>query len=88
MPTGRRSHTVTVVLGVLAGLLVTVLFAPILTKGWCYDAAEGGESTCGSVQTSIVGIESSFWLWAGALIVVVAATSMLLRRRARLSERS
>lgn len=82
----QRSQAPTVVLGALAGLLVTVLFAPILTKGWCYDAVEGGESSCGSVQTSVVGIESSLWLWGGAVIVVVAATLLSVRRHARLPE--
>jgi hypothetical protein len=76
----HRSQAQAVVLGVLAGLLVTILFPPIITKGWCYDTVEGGESWCGSVQTSVVGIESSTWLWGGAVIIVLVATLLSLRR--------
>jgi hypothetical protein len=66
--------------GVLAGVLATVLFAPIITMGWCADAAEGGESFCGSSQTSLVGIETNVWLWVAAMMIVIVATAFVARR--------
>ena len=77
----HRSRAATVWLGVLAGVLATVLFAPIISMGWCADAAEGGESICGSIQTSLVGIETNVWLWAAAVVIVIVATVLLARRR-------
>lgn len=77
----HRSRAATVWLGVLAGVVATVLFAPIMTVGWCADAAEGGESFCGSMQTSVVGIESNVWLWAAAVVIVIVATVLAERRR-------
>ena len=77
----RRSRAATVWLGVLAGVLATVLFAPIITMGWCADAAEGGESFCGSIQTSLVGIETNVWLWVAAMVIVIVATAFVARRR-------
>ena len=77
----RPSLVSTVVMGLLASLAVSVLLAPVLTQGWCYDTAElGGESSCGSRQTSVLGIESNMWLWLAAMLVVIAATLLLLRR--------
>ena len=76
MPDRRRSTVRIALLGALAALAATALFAPVLTSGWCYDATAGGESSCGSVQTSVLGIESNLWLWVVAMIVVVAMTSI------------
>lgn len=77
----HRSRAATVWLGVLAGVIATVLLAPIITMGWCADAAEGGESYCGSIQTSLVGIETNVWLWAAAIVIVIVATAFVARRR-------
>lgn len=77
----HRSRAATVWLGVLAGVVASVLFAPIITVGWCADAAEGGESVCGSMQTSLVGIETNVWLWAAAVVIVIVVTALARRRR-------
>jgi hypothetical protein len=69
--------------GAVVALAVSILFAPVITYGWCADAIEGGASTCGSSQHSVVGIPSSIWLWAGSLAVVLIVTSMLAIRARR-----
>ncbi|MFC8681926.1 LPXTG cell wall anchor domain-containing protein [Microbacterium ureisolvens] len=81
MSSRDRSVAATVWLGLLALVLVTVMFAPVLTMGWCADADEGGQSICGSMQTSLLGMESNLWLWLGAMLIVLVATLLLLRRR-------
>lgn len=65
----------TVLGGVLLLVLVSLALAPVLTMGWCADAPPGGTSVCGSRQTSVLGIESSLWLWIGAVILVVLAVA-------------
>ncbi|WP_431778752.1 hypothetical protein [Microbacterium aurantiacum] len=81
MPLRRRSRGATVWLGILAAVIATVAFAPIVTVGWCADADETGTSTCGSRQTSLVGIETSVWLWAVVITAVVITTAVLARPR-------
>lgn len=81
MSTRAPSRRATVGLGVLAGVLATALFALIFTVGWCADAAERGESSCGSLHTSLIGIETNVWLWAAVLGPIVLATVLLARRR-------
>jgi len=81
MSVPHRSRAETVWLGVLAGVLATVLFAPIITMGWRADAAEGGEPYCGSIQTSLVGVETNVWLWPVAMMIVIIATAFVARRQ-------
>lgn len=72
--------------GVLAALAVTVVLAPLFTTGWCADAAEGGTSVCGSYASSLVGIQTSAWVWLGVLAVVVVVTvvaAVAVHRRQR-----
>lgn len=69
-----------VVLCLVTSLAVAVLLAPVVTQGWCYDAAvSDGESLCGSRQTSLLGIESNPWLWIAATLVGIAVTLLLTR---------
>ncbi|MEV4688219.1 hypothetical protein [Microbacterium sp. LWH3-1.2] len=77
----RRSAVGTLGWGVIAALGVSVLFAPILTYGWCADGVEDGTSTCGSSEHSIVGIPSSIWIWMGSMVAVVIVTAVLVKRR-------
>lgn len=78
----RRNSVATIIwFGVLAGLLVTFVLAPIVNGGWCADAPAGYESTCGSFQKSLLGFDTNVFLWLGALAVVVVATLVVLRRR-------
>lgn len=67
----------------IAALGVSVLFAPIITYGWCADGVEGGTSTCGSSQHSVVGIPSSIWMWIGSMVVVMIVTGVLVIRGRR-----
>lgn len=67
----------------IAALGVSVLFAPIITYGWCADGVEDGTSTCGSSQHSVVGIPSSIWMWIGSMVVVMIVTGVLVIRGRR-----
>ncbi|MGZ0710912.1 hypothetical protein ACWPKO_21555 (plasmid) [Coraliomargarita sp. W4R53] len=82
----RKSATAAIWLGALGMLAVAVLFAPIVTGGWCADAPAGGASVCGSFQRSLMGIASSIWLWLAATGVVVCVTFVVARGRRRLSQ--
>lgn len=81
----NRSRAATVWLGVLAAVVVTVALAPLMTAGWCADADESGTSTCGSYQTSLVGIETTVWLWLAAVVIVIVVTVLIARPRGALS---
>lgn len=72
-------------LGILAAVIATVAFAPIVTLGWCADADETGTSTCGTYPASLIGIETSIWLWGVVIATVVMATAVLAYRRPRRS---
>ena len=81
-----RSAVAVLCWGAIAVIGVSVLFAPIITYGWCADGVEGGTSTCGSSQHSVVGIPSSLWLWIGSMVAVAIVTAVLLVRRQRREE--
>ncbi len=58
---------------VIAALaLAFVLFAPLFGAGICVDAQDSSKSYCRDWQTSIVGIETTLWMWLGASGVIVA----------------
>lgn len=82
----QRSVVATLWWGAVAALGVSVLFAPIITYGWCADGVEDGTSTCGSSQHSVVGIPSSIWMWIGSMVAVVIVTAVLVIRRQRHDE--
>lgn len=64
-----------------AAVLATILLAPVLTTGFCADSSIPGASYCGSTQHSVVGIPSTWLLWAIATPIAAAATWWLTRRR-------
>ncbi|MGN8552473.1 UNVERIFIED_CONTAM: hypothetical protein OHV15_07805 [Microbacterium sp. SLM126] len=68
--------------GIAAAIVASVLFAPLITLGWCSDADETGTSECGSVQQSVLGIETSVWLWLGA-VGAIAIVTVVAARAAR-----
>lgn len=70
------------VAGGLGLLAAAMLFAPVLSVGWCVDFSIPGNSSCETLQRSIVGIETNPWLWLGAS-VVLAPTGMLFARPVR-----
>ncbi len=47
-------------------VLAAVVFAPLMTVGFCADSSIPGRSYCTSSQRSVVGIDTSFWIWLGA----------------------
>lgn len=66
----------------IAGILgVAVLFAPVITGGWCADAPVSGASECGSFERSIVGIDTSLWIWLALSVIVGAITALKVRSR-------
>lgn len=68
-------------LGIAGILAVAVLFAPVITGGWCADAPVGGTTTCGTFERSIVGIDTSLWLWLALSAVVGVITALKVRSR-------
>lgn len=81
MPLRHRSRVTTVWLGILALVAATVAFTPVVTVGWCADADETGTSACRSSATSLVGIETSLWLWGVVIAAIVITTVVLARSR-------
>ena len=51
-------------------IVAALLFAPIMVSGHCEDAAAPEASACATVGRSLVGIETSLWLWLGATVVL------------------
>lgn len=72
----------------VVGALVAafVLFAPLFGAGICVDAQDSSKSYCRDWQTSIVGIETTLWMWlgtSGALVAVgLLVIGLTARRRA------
>lgn len=62
-----------------AVVVAAVLFAPIMTVGWCADSATPGASYCASEQRSILGAPTSIWLWLGATAVFGGLAWLLSR---------
>lgn len=69
--------------GMLAVVAVTLAFAPIIGGGWCGDAGDGGTSVCVLYQRSVIGIDTSVWIWAGALLIVTTRTGVAFIRARR-----
>ncbi|MBO9625915.1 MAG: hypothetical protein J7484_06035 [Microbacterium sp.] len=68
--TPRGKAALWTVVGALA--LGFLLFAPLFSAGICVDAQDTSKSYCRDWQTSIVGIETTLWMWLGASGVLVA----------------
>jgi H+/Cl- antiporter ClcA len=83
MTARRRSVAAIVWGGVAAVIAVSVVLAPIRTVGWCAFASDGGGSVCSDRQESLIGIESTPWLWLAGVAAVVVLTVVAARRRAR-----
>jgi hypothetical protein len=66
-----------------AVVIAAVLFAPVLTSGYCAVAPASGESYCGSASRSILGIDTSLWLWVAATLGLGALAWWLARRPRR-----
>lgn len=77
----QRSLAPVVWFGVLGLVCVSLLFAPVITGGWCADAPLGESSMCGSFKRSVVGVDTSLWLWLASAVVVAVATVAAARRR-------
>lgn len=68
-------------LGLAGVVAVAVFFAPVTTGGWCADAPASRASVCGTFERSIVGIDTSLWLWLALSIVVGVITAIAVRSR-------
>jgi hypothetical protein len=68
-------------LGIAGLVAVAVLFAPVVTGGWSADAPVGGTSMCGTFERSVLGIDTSIWLWLALSCAVTLATVLAVRRR-------
>ena len=80
MRTGRpRNRAGVVWTGTEALIAVSILFAPIISVGWCSDADETGTSVCVSAQRSILGFETNMWVWLRAVMVVFIGTAIVAR---------
>lgn len=66
-------------LGIAGILAVAVFFAPVVTGEWCADAPIGGESVCGAFERSVVGIDTSLWLWLALSVIVGVITALRVR---------
>jgi len=56
----------------LAGALVVAaaVFAPVTFGGFCADSLASGRSYCVTTARSLVGVETSLWLWLAASAVL------------------
>lgn len=77
----ERSAASLVWLGAAGLLGASLVFAPMISGGWCADAIRGGRSICGSFQRSLIGIDTNVWLWLASMAVVVVITLAAVRRR-------
>ncbi|MBW9095076.1 hypothetical protein JNB62_15415 [Microbacterium jejuense] len=69
----------------LTGALVVaaVAFAPVTFSGFCADSVAASRSYCVTTARSLVGVETSLWLWLTASAVLAGFTWWLTRRRGR-----
>lgn len=81
MTAAQRSPAAIMWLGAAGLIAASILFAPVISGGWCADAPVSGASLCMTFQRSLVGIETNVWLWLASVAVVVAITAVALRRR-------
>ena len=79
--TGAKQSRASIIWLGMAGLAgVSILFAPAIHGGWCADATVGGTSVCGSFQRSLIGIDTTIWLWLASMEVVVVISAAGARR--------
>ncbi len=65
----------------VAALFATILLAPIVTSVFCADSSVPAASYCGSTQTSVVGIPSTWLLWEIVTPLVAGITWWIQRGR-------
>lgn len=70
----------------VAGVAAAIVFFPLFTAGMCADSSVPGESYCTSWQQSLVGLETTTWLWLGATAVLCGLAWLLTRPRRRRAE--
>lgn len=68
-------------LGIAGILAVAVFFAPVITGGWCADDPVSEASVCGTFERSILGIDTSLWLWLALSVIVGVITALKVRSR-------
>jgi hypothetical protein len=83
MASRKKSVAAVIWAGVGVSVVVSVFLAPIINGGWCADAPAGGTSVCGSFQRSLVGIDTSMWVWLAAMAIVAFVTFAVARGRRR-----
>jgi len=83
MTAPRRGVAAIVAWGVTAAVAATVALAPVMTGGWCADASTPDASACVTYQRSVLGAESTWWIWGIALVIVAGATVLVARGRLR-----
>ncbi|MFF5624622.1 hypothetical protein [Microbacterium sp. LWH10-1.2] len=66
-----------IVLGCL--LLTTVLFAPVFGAGMCVDAQDSANSYCREWQTSLIGLETTPWMWLALSATAVVVALLVVR---------
>ena len=64
-------------------LVAAVLFAPVGQTGYCAVAPASGASFCDTGARSLVGIDTSLWLWLGATVAFIALAWWLAHTRSR-----
>ncbi|MBD3942185.1 hypothetical protein IF188_10795 [Microbacterium sp. NEAU-LLC] len=69
----------------IAGAVVvaSVLFAPLSFGGFCADAPTADASYCVTTLRSLVGLDTSLWLWLGAVVVLAGFAWWFSARRGR-----
>lgn len=65
----------------IAVVSIGVLFAPIVTYGFCADSSNPDLSFCESHQQSIVGIRSNLWIWGAATLAAILIGWVVASRR-------
>jgi hypothetical protein len=83
MTAHRRSVAAVVWCGLAAVIAVSVALAPIRTVGWCAFASGGGGAVCSELQESLIGIESTPWVWLISVSAVVALAAIAALARPR-----
>ncbi|GAA1923620.1 hypothetical protein GCM10009775_14980 [Microbacterium aoyamense] len=72
-------------------VVAAIVFAPLMTAGFCADSSIPGRSYCASSQHSLIGVPTSFWIWLGAtaafgIIAWIASHAFWRPRRASAEE--
>ncbi|WP_433675925.1 hypothetical protein [Microbacterium gorillae] len=69
--------------GVGASAVAFVLFAPLFRAGMCVDAQDSARSFCRDWYTSLIGVETSLWMWVGGSAVLLGVGLFVAWQRTR-----